>query len=75
MVENTVKKSNRYNGRMKRIPHWLIADVVGCAPSTVKAIRNGQRNINSKLGQRIVTAEIIIEDKLINEVKRLVQFQ
>jgi hypothetical protein len=72
MPQNTVKKSNNQS---KRIPHWLIAEVVGCAPGTVKAVRNGQRSNETNLGQQIMVAEILIQDKLINEVKKLVQFK
>lgn len=75
MPQNTIKKPKCPKPRNKRIPHWLIAEIVGCAPGTVKAIRNGQRSKTTNLGQRIEVAEILIADKLINEVKKLVQFK
>lgn len=75
MAQNTVKKSNCTKTKAKRIPHWMIAAAVGCAPGTVKAVRNGRRSNATKLGQQIVVAEILIADKLINEVKKLVQFK
>jgi hypothetical protein len=53
----------------------MVAEAVGCALSTVKAVRNGQRSNETDLGQRIEVAEILIQDKLINEVKRLIQIK
>ena len=75
MNQSTAKKTNCPNPQNKRIPHWMIATVVGCSVSMVKAVRNGQRNNETELGQMIEVAEILIEDKLILEIKKLVQIK
>jgi hypothetical protein len=75
MSQNSVKKSNCPNLQHKRIPHWMIAQAVGCSISMVKAVRNGQRSNETDLGQRIEVAEALMSDKLINEVKKLVQIK
>ena len=75
MNQSTTKKTKCPKTQSKRIPHWMVAEVVGCSLSMVKAVRNNQRSNETALGQRIEVAEILLQDKLINEVKKLVQFQ
>lgn len=55
----------------------MIAGTVGCSESMVKAVRNGERSSETTLGQRIVVAEILLEEginNLMKEVKRILQF-
>lgn len=77
MAENSVNNSNSHSTTTKKIPHVWIADTVGCSESMVKQVRNGQRNKDTSLGQKIEVAEILLEDgrnKLLAEVKRILQF-
>lgn len=75
MKQSTIKIPSNPKSPGKRIPHWMIAQTVGCSLSTVKAVRYGHRSNKTVLGQRIETAEMLIKDKLINEVKELVQIK
>lgn len=77
MGENNAFKSNCLNKGVQVVSHGMIAEAVGCSPNTVKAVRNGQRNKDTDLGQRIEVAELLLvegQNKLIQEVKRVVQF-
>lgn len=50
----------------------IIAEVVGCSSIHVIRVMNGNRNRNTKLGQRIFLTKIILEQRmqrLIIEVK------
>lgn len=54
-----------------------IAQQVGCSVSMVQYILAGKRNPETKTGQKILIAAAIIEEeenKLLQEVKRLVNF-
>lgn len=54
------------------ITHELIADVVQCAPITVRMILKGARSQNTKLGKNIIYSKVLLETgvkKLVEEVK------
>lgn len=69
-------RDNKTKGAKKRVPSTVVAEVVGCGVSTVSMVLNGKRNADTRVGQNIEVANMLLEegfDKLVNEVKRVVK--
>jgi hypothetical protein len=69
------KKSTMKAAKVSKIPADWVAEASGTSVSTVFSVRNGNRNKDGEKAQKIVVAEILLEEgtnKLINEVKRVV---
>lgn len=73
---NMAKNAEIIKKRRIKVSHEDIAYTVGASKSTVKAIRIGGRSQETETGQRVMIAEMLIEEgtnKLLEEVKRIVQ--
>lgn len=76
MSKDNVKKTRCPKNEAIRVPARVVAQVVGCSASTVKAIRQDERSDDTELGRRIRIAEDLLTDGsnlLLKEVKRIVK--
>ncbi len=61
----------------KRVSFPVIAEITGSSVETVKSVLNGRRSKDTDAGQKIVLADMYMENgtnQLIEEVKRIVTF-
>jgi len=64
------------NGDLIKISAEVTAHIVGCAPTTVNAIRSGERSSKTPTGQRVILADTLLKEgvsALVDEVKKVVK--
>lgn len=69
---NTANVKSTEPNQKSIITAELIAEVVQCAPVTVRMILNGTRSQKTKLGRNIIHAKVLLEtgvSKLVEDVK------
>ncbi len=73
--KTTIKKTN---SPRKRVSSTTIAEVVRCAPSTVRMVLGESRNADTTTGERILCAAMILEtgfENVIINAKKILNHQ